>query len=118
MFIREDFQEAIKKIFNVKKLDYKGIGQNFYNHCPGFIFDTGKGVICIEVGLYDFYYIFRIADEFVLPDLVYKAQTQINYFYVFGGATHLKVNGTTTSFSGTTFDFTEELVLLALEGEN
>lgn len=118
MFIREDFQEAIKKTFNVNKLDYKGIGQNFYNHCPGFIFDTGKGVICIEVGLYDFYYIFRIADKFVSPELVYKAKTEINYFWTFGEATHLKVNGVTTSFSGVTFDFTEELVLLALEGEN
>lgn len=118
MFIREDFKEAIKKTFNVNKLEYKGIGQNFYNHCPGFIFDTGKGVICIEVGLYDFYYIFRIADKFVSPELVYKAKTEINYFWTFGEATHLKVNGVTTSFSGVTFDFTEELVLLALEGEN
>lgn len=118
MFIREDFKETIKKIFNVNKLEYKGIGQNFYNHCPGFIFDTGKGVICIEVGLYDFYYIFRIADKFVSPELVYKAKTEINYFWTFGEATHLKVNGVTTSFSGVTFDFTEELVLLALEGEN
>lgn len=118
MFIREDFKEAIKKIFNVNKLDYRGIGQNFYNQCPGFIFGTDKGVICIEVGLYDFYYIFRIADKFVSPELVYKAKTEINYFWTFGEATHLKVNGVTTSFSGVTFDFTEELVLLALEGEN
>lgn len=118
MFIRKDFEEAIKKTFNVKKLAYKGVGQNFYNHCPGFIFDTGKGVICIEVGLYDYYYIFRIANEFVSSDLVYKAQTQINYFYVFNESTHLKINGVTTSFSGTAFDFTKELVLLALEGEN
>lgn len=118
MFIREDFQEAIKKNFNVKKLDYKGVGQNFYSHCPGFIFNTGKGVICIEVGLYEFYYVFRVADEFVSPDLVYKAQTQINYFWVLNGATHLKINGVTTSFSGTAFDFTEELVLLALEGDS
>lgn len=116
MFIREDFKEAIKKNFNVKQLIYKGVGQNFYNHCPGFIFDTGKGVICIEVGLYDYYYIFRIANEFVSPELVYKAKTEINYFYEFGGATHLKINGVTTSFSGIAFDFTEELVLLALEG--
>lgn len=118
MFIREDFQEEIKNKFNVKKLDYQGVGQNFYTHCPGFVFDTGKGVLCIEVGLYDFYYIFRVANEFVSPELVYKAKTEINYFYKYGGATHLKINGVTTSFSGTAFDFTEELVLLALEGDS
>lgn len=118
MFIRKDFEEAIKDKFNVKKFDYIGVGQNFYSHCPGFIFDTGKGVICIEVGLYEFYYVFRVADEFVSPDLVYKAQTQINYFWVLNGSTHLKINGITTSFCGKAFDFTQELVLLALEGEN
>lgn len=118
MFIREDFKEAIKNKFNVKKLVYKGVGQNFYTHCPAFVFDTGKGVLCIEVGLYDFYYIFRVANEFVSPDLVYKAKTEINYFYVYNKSTHLKINGVTTSFSGKAFDFTEELVLLALEGDN
>ena len=118
MFIREDFKEEIKNKFNVKKLDYQGVGQNFYTHCPGFIFDTGKGVICIEVGSYEFYYVFRVADKFVSPELVYKAKTEINYFYVFNESTHLKINGVTTSFSGIAFDFTEELVLLALEGDN
>lgn len=117
MFIRKDFEEEIKNKFNVKKLDYKGIGQNFYTHCPAFVFDTDKGVICIEVGSYEFYYVFRVADEFVSPELVYKAKTEINYFYVFNESTHLKINGVTTSFSGTAFDFTEELVLLALEGD-
>lgn len=116
MFIREDFQEAIKKTFNVNKLDYKGIGQNFYNHCPGFIFDTGKGVICIEVGICETYFVYRIDGAFILPELIYKIKTKLNYFYVFNEMTYLKVNGITTGFSGKAFDFTEELVLLALEG--
>lgn len=118
MFIREDFEEAIKKTFDVEKLVYKGIGQNLFNDRPSFVFDDGRGVVCIEVGLHGIYYIYEVREDFVLPELTYKVKTKFNYLYVFNGMTYLKINGVATGFSGIAFDFTQELVLLALEKEN
>lgn len=117
MFIREDFEEEIKKTFEVEKLVYKGIGQNLFNNHPSFVFDTGKGVVCIEVGLHKIYYIYEVREDFISPELTYKVKTKLNYFYVFNEMTYLKVNRITTGFSGVAFDFTQELVVLALEKE-
>lgn len=118
MFIREDFKEEIKKTFEVEKLVYKGIGQNLFNDRPSFVFDSGRGVVCIEVGLRDIYYIYEVREDFISPELTYKVKTKFNYFYVLNGTTFLRIDRVVTEFSGTTFDFTEELVLLALEKEN
>lgn len=116
MFIREDFKDAIKNQFGIEKMVYKGIGKNLFNNCHSFVFDTEKGVICIEIGICETYFVYRIDGAFILPELIYKIKTKLNYFYVFNEMTYLKVNGITTGFSGIAFDFTEELVLLALEG--
>lgn len=116
MFIRKDFEDAIKKQFGIEKMVYKGIGRNLFNNCHSFVFDTERGVICIEIGICETYFVYRIDGAFILPELIYKIKTKLNYFYVFNEMTYLKVNGITTGFSGTAFDFTEELVLLALEG--
>ena len=117
MFIREDFEEEIKKTFGVEKLDYKGIGQNLFNDRPSFVFDSGRGVVCIEIGLHDIYYIYEVREAFISPELVYKIKTKLNYFYEFNEMTYLKVNGITTGFSGVAFDFTKEFVVAALEEE-
>ena len=118
MFIREDFEEVIKSQFEIEKLVYLGIGQNLFNDRPSFVFDSERGVVCIEVGLHDIYYIYEVREDFVSPELTYKVKTKFNYFYKFNKMTYLKVNGVTTGFSGVTFDFTQELVLIALEKEN
>ena len=116
MFIREDFKDAIKKQFGIEKMVYKGIERNLFNNCHSFVFDSGRGVVCIEIGLHDIYYVYEVREDFVSSELTYKVKTKLNYFYVFNEMTYLKVNGITTGFSGVAFDFTEELVLLALEG--
>lgn len=118
MFIREDFEEAIKSQFEIEKMVYLGIRQNLFNDRPSFVFDSGRGVVCIEVGLHNIYYIYEVREDFVSPELTYKVKTKFNYFYEFNEMTYLKVNGITTGFSGVAFDFTEELVVLALEKEN
>ena len=119
MFIRKDFKDAIKKQFGIEKMVYKGIERNLFNNCNLFVFDTERGVICIEIGIgiHETYFVYRIDGTFILSELIYKIRTKLNYFYVFNKMTYLKVNGITTGFSGVAFDFTEELVLLALEGE-
>lgn len=117
MFIREDFEEEIKSKFGIEKMVYKGIGQNLFNNCPSFVFDTERGVICIEIGMCETYFVYRVDEVFISPELVYKIKTKLNYFYVFNEMTYLKVNGITTGFSGVAFDFTQELVVLALEKE-
>lgn len=118
MFIRKDFEDAIKNQFGIEKMVYKGIGRNLFNNCHSFVFDTEMGVICIEIGIgiRETYFVYRIDGTFILSELIYKIRTKLNYFYVFNEMTYLKVNGITTGFSGIAFDFTEELVLLALEG--
>lgn len=118
MFIREDFEDAIKNQFGIEKMIYKGIGHNLFNNCHSFVFDSGRGVVCIEVGMCETYFVYRVDEAFISPELVYKIKTKLNYFYEFNEMTYLKVNGITTGFSGVAFDFTEELVLLALEGES
>ena len=118
MFIREDFKDAIKKQFGIEKMVYKGIERNLFNNCNLFVFDTERGVICIEIGICETYFVYKIDGTFILSELIYKIRTKLNYFYVFNKMTYLKVNGITTGFSGVAFDFTEELVLLALEKEN
>ena len=118
MFIRKDLEEAIKDQFEIKKMVYKGIGQNLFNDRPSFVFDSGRGVVCIEVGLHDVYYIYEVREDFISSDLTYKVKTKLNYLYVFNGMTYLKINGVASGFSGIAFDFTQEMVVLALEKEN
>ena len=118
MFIRKDFEEKIKKTFGVEKLVYKGIGQNLFNDRPSFVFDSGRGVFCIEIGLREIYYIYEVREDFISSDLTYKVKTKFNYFYVLNGTTFLRIDRVVTEFSGITFDFTKELVVLALEKEN
>lgn len=117
MFIRNDLEEAIKNQFDIEKMVYRGIGQNLFNDRPSFVFDSGRGVVCIEVGLHEIYYIYEVREDFVSSDLTYKVKTKLNYFYEFNEMTYLKVNRITTGFSGIAFDFTQELVVLALEKE-
>lgn len=118
MFIREDFKEEIKNRFGVEKLDYKGIGQNLFNGRPSFVFDTGRGVVCIETGLHDIYYIYEVEEDFISPDLTYRVKPKFNYFYVLKGTTFLRIDRVIVEFTGMAFDFTQELVLLALEKED
>lgn len=116
MFIRKDLEEAIKSKFGIEKFVYKGIGRNTFNDCDSFIFDTGKGIMAIEVGILDFYYIYKIDETLESPENSYKIKPAINcWCCTFEVDTYLKVNGIVTQFPGKAFDFSAELVVLALE---
>ena len=118
MFIRKDFEDAIKNQFGIEKMIYKGIGHNLFNNCHSFVFDTERGVICIEIAMRETYFVYRVDEAFISPEFVYKVKTKFNYFYVLNGTTFLRIDRVVTEFSGITFDFTKELVVLALEKEN
>lgn len=118
MFIRTDLEEAIKDKFGIKKFTYKGIGKNTFNDFSLLLFDTDKGALAIELGFYkNYYYIYKIKELPKQPELFFRVRTDISSLYTFDDQTYLKVNNDIMMFQGKAFDFTQELVLLALENE-
>lgn len=118
MFIRSDLEEAFKDKFDIEKFDYQGIGKNTFNDFSLLLFDTNKGTIAIELGFYkNYYYIYKIKELPKQPELFFRVRTDISSLYTFDDQTYLKVNDDITMFQGKAFDFTQELVLLALENE-
>lgn len=115
MFIRKDLEEAIKNQFKIETFSYIGIGKKAFSDCNSFIFDTDKGIICIEIGILDVYYIYKAKKRTKRPGQFFKVRKEISTLYTFGKQTCLKTNDVITEFPGKAFDFTEELVLLALE---
>lgn len=116
MFIREDLEEAIKNQFGVEKFIYKGIGKNTFNDYDAFIFDTDKGTIAIEISLCEIYYIYEIEETPENSENSYKMKPKTDCWFAFGEQTYLKTEKIVRSFPEKAFDFTAELVLLALEG--
>ena len=110
MFIRKDLEEAIKSKFGIEKFVYRGIGRNTFNDHDLLMFDAGNKMIGIELGNY--YYIHELTKN---PGNFFKIKGEFNYLYVSKEKTYLRVNGVVTSFWGKAFDFTEELVVAALE---
>ena len=118
MFIRSDLEKAIKNKFGLEKFVYKGTGKNTFNDFDLLMFDTDKGTIAIELGFYkNYYYIYKIKELPKQPELFFRVRTDISSLYTFDDQTYLKVNDDITEFPGKAFDFTQELVLLALENE-
>lgn len=119
MFIRKDLEEAIKNKFGINKLVYKGTGENTFNGFGLLWFETDKGFLAIETGFYedDYYYIYKINEFLRHPEFFYEDKLAINSLHTFEGRTYLKVGNDVTSFPGIAFDFTQELVLLALENK-
>lgn len=115
MFIRNDLEEEIKNQFKVEKFSYRGMGKNIFNDCDAFIFDTNKGTIAVEISLFEIYYIYEIEETPENSENSYTMKPKTDCWFAFGEQTYLKTNEIVTSFQGKAFDFTEELVLLALE---
>ena len=132
MFIRNDLEEAIKNVFKIEKFSYIGIGKNAFDNGNLLIFDTNRGTIAIEIELYECYYIFEVKEVPKSSEWYREIQPEIPKFLgdYFGmrpeifclcvneEETYLKSEGLIMSFPGKAFDFTEELVLLALEEGN
>ena len=118
MYIRKDLEEAIKKGFGIEKFSYIGMGKNDVSNHDLLIFNTNKETIAIEIGFYEFYDIYEVKAIPECPDRFRRFPSKINCIYTFEGNTYLVMRKATISFPGKAFDFTEALVLLALEGGN
>ena len=118
MFIREDLEEAIKNQFKVEKFSYIGIGKNAFDDYNLLIFDTNKGTIAMEIGPYKRYFIYRVKEAPNSPGYYYINRSKMFSLYTGEDGTCLKTKGVVTNFPGKAFDFTKELVLLALEEGN
>lgn len=129
MFIRKDLEEAIKNVLKIEKFSYIGMGKNALDDYNLLIFDTNQGTMAIEIGLYKRHYIHKVKEVAKFPGYYYKIQPEVLKFpggchemrlemfclYVSKEETYLEADKTIASFPGEAFDFTEELVLLALE---
>ena len=114
MYIREDLLNKIKEIFNIKEFTYVGTGKHFYNNNNMFIFDCDNEIIAMEIKNPNLFSIYKSKENFECPGYFYTV-TKRNFLLFKENETHLRVDGETTTFPGKAFDFTSELVLLAME---
>lgn len=118
MYIRKDLEEAIKKRFGITKFVYKGMQENNFSDHELPIFESNKGTFTIEFGFHgDDHLIYEIREIARFPGYFLKIKTQLSSLYTFGDQTYLKSDGVVTSFQGKAFDFSSELVVLALENK-
>ena len=113
MYIREDLLNKIKEVFDVKEFTFARTGKHSFGNNDLLIFDCGNETIAIEVGDIDFYFIYKTKESFIYNGYFY-AITKKYFLFVDENETRLRVDGKTTVFPGKAFDFTSELVLLAL----
>ena len=114
MYIREDLLNKIKEVFDIKKFTYVGTGKHFYNNNDMFIFDCDDEIVAIEIKNPNLFSIYKSKENFECPGYIYTV-TKRNFLLFKENETHLRVDGETTTFPGKAFDFTSELVLLAME---
>ena len=116
MYIREDLLNKIKEVFNIKEFTYVRTGKHCYNDDDLFIFDCGNETIAIEVGTANFFSIYKTKESFKHSGYFY-AITQRYFLFINENEkeTRLRINENITAFPGKAFDFTSELVLLAME---
>ena len=114
MYIREDLLNKIKEVFDIKKFTYVGTGKHFYNNNDMFIFDCDDEIVAIEIKNPNLFSIYKSKENYECPGYFYTV-TKRNFLLFKENETHLRVDGETTTFPGKAFDFTSELVLLAME---
>ena len=114
MYIRDDLLNKIKEIFNIKEFIYVGTGKHFYNNNDMFIFDCDDEIVAIEIKNPNLFSIYKSKENFECPGYFYTV-TKRNFLLFKENETHLRVDGETMTFPGKAFDFTSELVLLAME---
>ena len=114
MYIREDLLSKIKEVFDIKEFTYIGTGKHFYNNNDMFIFDCDDEIVAIEIKNPNLFSIYKSKENFECPGYFYTV-TKRNFLLIKDNKTCLRVDGETTTFPGKAFDFTSELVLLAME---
>lgn len=110
MFIRDDLLNEIKKIFNIKELNYmkaREARKTSYG-TSSLLFDSEGRTIVIEFDKDDnYYYIYESGCFFIVESIV--------QLYITNKETCLELDETIIKLPGKAFDFTKELVLLAME---
>ena len=113
MYIREDLLNKIKEVFNIKEFTFSRTGKHYYSNNGLLIFDCGNETIAIEIKNPNLYSIYITKEDSERPNIFYTI-TKRNFLLFKENETRLRVDGKTTVFPGKAFDFTSELVLLAL----
>ena len=114
MYIREDLLNKIKEIFNIKEFTYVGTGKHGFSNNDLLIFNCDDENIAIEVADIDFYFIYKTKESSDHDGYFYTIIPRY-FLFIDENKTHLKIDKNITSFLGKAFDFTSELVLLAME---
>lgn len=119
MFMREDLIYEIKKIFGAKEFFYIKASKTLYN-TNSLLFDAEGRTITIEFEKEDIYYIYEIEEEFsyyFLTEPTVKLSVNEKETCLELEDTSIKLNKTIVKLPGKAFDFTQELVLLAMENQ-
>ena len=107
MFIREDLLNEIKKIFDINELNYIKATKTSYGTSL-LTFDAEERIIVIEFDKDDnYYYVYESGCFFIVESIVQLSITDKE--------TCLELDETIIKLPGKAFDFTGELVLLAME---
>ena len=107
MFIREDLLNEIKKVFDIKELNYMKATKTSYGTSL-LTFDAEGRTIIIEFDTDDnHYYVYESGCFFIVESIV--------QLYTIDEETCLELDETIIKLPGKAFDFTRELVLLAME---
>ena len=114
MYIREDLLNKIKEVFNIKKFTYVGTGKQGFSNNDLLIFNCDDENIAIEIVNIDFYFIYKTKESSDHDGYFYTIMPRY-FLFIDENKTRLKIDKNITSFSGKAFDFTSELVLLAME---
>ena len=110
MFIRDDLINEIKKIFNIEELNYIKATKTLYDETL-LLFKAEGRTIAIEFEKEDIYFIYEVKEEFSCRFIV-GPMVQLS---ITKEETCLKLDDTIIKLPGKAFNFTEVLVLLALE---
>lgn len=106
-FIREDLLNEIKKIFNIEKLNYVKARETSYG-TSSLIFNSEGRIIIIEFDKDDnCYYVYESGCFFIIETII--------QLYTTDEETCLELDDTVVKLPGKAFDFTTELILLAME---
>lgn len=112
MFIRDDLLNEIKKIFEIKKLNYIKAMKTIYGETL-LLFKAEERTIAIEFEKENIYHIYEVEEEFSCCFIV----GSMVKLFINKEETCLKLDNTVIKLPGKAFNFTEALVLLALEDD-
>lgn len=117
MFIRDDLLNEIKKIFNTEDFYYIQASKTSYN-TNSLLFNADGRTIAIEFEKEDTYFMYEVEEEFncyfivgpIIQLSITEEETRIEL-----DESYSEFDPMTIRLPGKAFDFTTELVLLAME---